>query len=44
MSSNVLKRDVTGKCEEGECRDRVSEGNKDRQVEIEKGLVRRICG
>ncbi|MGD9948849.1 MAG: hypothetical protein AB7U29_10255 [Desulfobulbus sp.] len=36
MSSNVLKRDATGKCEEGECRDRVSEGNQDRQVEIEK--------
>ena len=36
MSSNVLKRDVTGKCDEGECRDRVSEGNKDRQVQMEK--------
>lgn len=36
MSSKVLKRDVTGKCDEGECRDRVSEGNKDRQIEIEK--------
>ncbi len=40
MSSKVLKRDVTGKCEEGECRDRVSEGNKDRQVEIEKEGVK----
>lgn len=39
MSSNVLKRDVTNKCEEGECRDRVSEGNKDRQAEIEKAGV-----
>ena len=40
MSSKVLKRDVTGKCEEGECRDRVSEGNKARQVEIEKENVK----
>ncbi len=36
MSTNVLKRDVTDKCEEGECRDRISEGNKDRQAEIDK--------
>jgi hypothetical protein len=40
MSSEVLKRDVTGKCEEGECRDRVTEGNKDRQAEIEKEGVK----
>lgn len=40
MSSKVLKRDVTGKCEEGECRDRVSEGNKARQVEIDKSGVK----
>lgn len=40
MSSNVMKRDVTGKCEKGEeCRDRVSEGNKARQVEIEKAGI-----
>lgn len=37
MSSNVLKRDVTGKCDKGEeCRDRVTEGNKARKAEIEK--------
>jgi hypothetical protein len=40
MSSNVLKRDVTNKCEEGECRDRVREGNKDRQVAIKKEGVK----
>jgi len=42
MSSkkNVLKRDVTGKCDEGECRDRVSEGNKDRQAAMEKEGVK----
>ena len=39
MSSTVLKRDVTGKCDEGECRDRVTEGNKARAVEIEKSGV-----
>lgn len=40
MSSKVLKRDVTGKCDEGECRDRVSEGNKARQIEIDKSGVK----
>lgn len=40
MSINVLKRDVTGKCEEGECRDRVSEGNKAREIEMEKENVK----
>ena len=40
MSSTVLKRDITGKCEAGECRDRVGEGNKDRQVKIEKEGVK----
>jgi len=40
MSSKVLKRDITGKCEEGECRDRVTEGNKARKVEIEKSGVK----
>jgi hypothetical protein len=39
MSSNVLKRDITGKCEEGECRDRVGEGNMDRQVFSKRGLL-----
>jgi hypothetical protein len=33
------KRDITGKCE-GECRDLVTEGTKDRQVEIEKSGVK----
>ncbi len=40
MASNVLKRDVTGKCEEGECRDRVTEGNEKRQAEMEKEDVK----
>lgn len=40
MSSKVLKRDVNGKCDEGECRDRVIEGNKARQVDIEKSGVK----
>ena len=40
MSSKVLKRDITGKCEEGECRDRVTEGNKARKIEIEKSGVK----
>jgi hypothetical protein len=40
IMSDVLKRDATGKCDEGECRDRVSEGNKDRKAEIEKEDVK----
>jgi hypothetical protein len=39
MSSKIPKRDITGKCE-GECRDRVNEGTKDRQVELEKKGVK----
>lgn len=35
MSSKMPKRDVTGECE-GECRDRVNEGAKDRQIQLEK--------
>jgi hypothetical protein len=31
--TNILKRDITGECE-GECRNRVREGEKERQVEI----------
>ncbi len=40
MSSKILKRDVTGKCDEGECRDRVTEGLNDRKGEIEKAGVK----
>jgi hypothetical protein len=40
MASDALKRDATGKCDEGECRDRVSEGNKARKIEIEKEGVK----
>ena len=39
MSKKMPKRDITGKCE-GECRDRVNEGTKDRQVELEKEGVK----
>jgi hypothetical protein len=35
MSKEMPERDVTGKCE-GECRDRVKEGEKDRQIALEK--------
>jgi len=33
------QRDITGKCR-GECRDRVSEGNKERQAEMRKIKVK----
>lgn len=36
MSEKMPKRDITGDCDEGECRDRVEEGEKDRQVNLEK--------
>lgn len=39
MSSKMPQRDVTGKCE-GECRDRVTEGTKERQVALEKEGVK----
>jgi hypothetical protein len=39
MSAKMPKRDVTGDCE-GECRDRVKEGEKDRQVALEKEKVK----
>ena len=39
MSKEMPKRDITGKCE-GECRDRVKEGEKDRQIELEKEDVK----
>ena len=39
MSKKMPKRDTTGKCE-GEYRDRVNEGTKDRQVALEKGGVK----
>jgi hypothetical protein len=39
MSKKMPKRDITGKCE-GECRDRVNEGAKDRQVALEKEGVK----
>lgn len=34
--SDIPKRDITGDCDEGECRDRVAEGNEERQKKIAK--------
>jgi hypothetical protein len=31
---DIPNRDITGKCDEGECRDRVREGEEDRQAAI----------
>ena len=39
MSEKMPKRDITGDCAEGECRDRVKEGEKDRQVDLQKENV-----
>ena len=39
MPKKMPKRDITGKCE-GECRDRVKEGEKERQVRLEKEGVK----
>jgi hypothetical protein len=39
MSKKMPKRDITGKCE-GECRDRVEEGEKERQIELKKSGVK----
>ncbi|MDZ7581678.1 MAG: hypothetical protein U5R30_14020 [Deltaproteobacteria bacterium] len=39
MSKEMPKRDITGKCE-GECRDRVNEGTKDRQAALKKEDVK----
>lgn len=35
MSETMPKRDVTGECE-GECRDRVKEGEEERQTSLEE--------
>ncbi len=32
--SKIPKRDITGNCDEGECRDRVIEGNEERQKKM----------
>jgi hypothetical protein len=32
--AEIPKRDITGDCDEGECRDRVKEGEKQRQEEV----------
>ena len=38
MSEKIPMRDITGDCE-GECRDRVGEGEMERQVSLEKENV-----
>jgi hypothetical protein len=40
MSNKMPQRDVTGKCDEGECRDRVGEGEEERQIELKKAGVK----
>ena len=35
----IPRRDITGKCE-GECRDRVKEGEKERQAQIKKAAAK----
>jgi hypothetical protein len=39
MSKKMPQRDITGKCK-GECRDRVTEGEKERQITLEKEGVK----
>lgn len=39
MSETMPKRDVSGDCE-GECRDRVKEGEKDRQANLKQSGVK----
>jgi hypothetical protein len=39
MSETMPKRDVTGDCE-GECKDRVNEGKRERQADLEKSGVK----
>lgn len=34
--SEILERDKTGKCDEGECKDRVKESEEERQKEMKK--------
>jgi hypothetical protein len=37
--ADIPKRDITGDCDEGECRDRVKEGEKQRQEEVNRADV-----
>jgi hypothetical protein len=39
MTEKMPKRDITGECE-GECRDRVKEGEEQRQADLEREAVR----
>jgi hypothetical protein len=37
--TDMPKRDITGECDEGECRDRVREGEEERQAEMKNSSV-----
>ncbi len=37
--TDMPKRDITGVCDEGECRDRVREGEEQRQTEMKNSSV-----
>ena len=37
--TDMPNRDITGKCDEGECRDRVREGEEERQAEMKNSGV-----
>ena len=37
--TNIPNRDITGRCDEGECRDRVREGEEERQHDISASEV-----
>ena len=37
--TDIPNRDITGKCDEGECRDRVREGEEERQNDISASEV-----
>jgi hypothetical protein len=39
LEEKMPKRDITGECDEGECRDRVKEGEKGRQEDLQKENV-----
>ena len=38
--ADIPKRDITGECDEGDCKDRVFEGEKERQKKIAKSGVK----
>jgi len=40
MSVKMPERDISGKCNEGDCRDRVKKGEKERQAAVEGADVK----